>query len=210
MATLIPIVKGPTAVSSTDVLTLSAEDSVDPNFLNKTAHFSWLVLDSDGLVPFSNGVNINNQLNRKNKTFTVNVGQYFKSGRRYNFELTYRVGNRKSIAYHTVQIVKGNPPIIEPTLFPKKINPSKRFVIEALIKSKSQLLNVSWFSDVKGRYTGKRFTRYFVDENVMQGGSTYNFTVCATNHDAEACYDIEVETNNPPTLGRSISVIIQI
>ena len=201
LSELIAVVKGPTSVSSRDSLILSAKDSIDLNRVNKPASFSWLLLDTNNIPVVFKGKDINTLIYNRGDQLNINVTRYLRAGQKYKAVLRYRVGARRSETAHEFEVVQGKPPFIEPTLYPNKIDPSRRLVLQAKILSQTELTKVTWSSDVPGISKGKQLTRYTVQNDLMVGGANYNFTVCATNLHTTACYTIPVQTNKPPTKG---------
>ena len=78
----------------------------------------------------------------------------------YTFKLIYQKGSRKNEASVTVDVKSGDPPkvFIRPLALPK-INPTEKFAIRALIKSK-KTITATW-TCVEEDGKGNMCTRFF-------------------------------------------------
>jgi len=203
---LVARIDGVQTVGSTETLSLSGKNCLDPDGVTTPAPlYQWRILTEDGGTVIKGRIQIMSDLTTNTRDISIDVARYLTSNKKYKIELIYQVGDRKATDELIVSVLAGSPPRVNINSLDGPQVPSKVIRLSATINSPSAVQGDPEWSTTNGA-KGTRIgdtigTVYKLESNSLDEASSYEYSLSVTNVDATAVSSIAFKTNSKPTTG---------
>ncbi|KAK3284360.1 hypothetical protein CYMTET_7991 [Cymbomonas tetramitiformis] len=210
---LITIIKGGNAVTgASNVLRLSAEESVDPDGEPGDMVLKWTCVRTDlvdATCRQSDSTPLPSRMTNTTIEFTLLGAVY---GANYTFSLTATKSSRKTTSTTWLTVFDGEPPVVTVTPMVDKANPTDKITLGSRVESDDPgTLKMMWSCEGLELDSSMLMTTTAQEDlvlrpGVLTPGQTYLFELRATDSFGLGSAALEVEVNTAPRGG---SVVVE-